>query len=143
MRRGTPQQNTQNSPQQGQRRNQSRDRGSYASLGGYQGGNRDASGNAWANRAPPPGQPAAIVDEHVPVRGFNSREVSEYLNRGMHLAIRPPSPPQPLRLSGFCDPGFLGPVFPLPTLYCDVDHVPDYALRSTSLPQNKGGPYIG
>lgn len=91
MRRGTPQQNAQNSSQQG-RRNQSRDRGSYAPLGGYQGGNRDASGNAWTNRAPPPGQPAALVDEHVPVRGFNSREVSEYMNRGMCLVFRPTPP---------------------------------------------------
>jgi len=94
-RRGTPQQNTQNSSQQGQRRNQSRDRGSYASLGGYQGGNRDASGNAWNNRAPPPGQPAALVDEHVPARGFNSKEVSEYLNRAYVAATNSAQNPYP------------------------------------------------
>jgi len=84
MRRGTPQQNAQNSSQQG-RPNQSRDRGSY----GY------ASGNAWTNRAPPPGQPAALVDEHVPVRGFNSREVSEYMNRAYVAALNSAQNPYP------------------------------------------------
>lgn len=79
--------------QQGQRRNQSRDGNSYAAPGGYQGGNRDG-GNAWANRGPPQGQPATLVDEHVPVRGFNSREVSEYLNRAYLAALNEAQNPQ-------------------------------------------------
>jgi len=87
MRRGTSQQNTPSSSQQGQRRNQSRDRNSYGSPAGYQGGNRDGPGNAWVNRGPPQGQPMALVDEHVPVKGFNSREVSEYLNRAYAAAL--------------------------------------------------------
>lgn len=91
-RRGTPQQNAPGNSQQGQqgqqaqRRNQSRDRNSYSSPGGYQGGNRDG-GNAWANRGPAQGQPAALLDEHVSVRGFNSREVSEFLNRAFVSAV--------------------------------------------------------
>ncbi|KAF8422449.1 hypothetical protein EV426DRAFT_169783 [Tirmania nivea] len=88
-RRGTPQQNSPGNSQQsqqGQRRNQSRDRNSYPSPSGYQGGNRDG-GNAWANRGPTQGQQTALVDVHVPVRGFNSREVSEYLNRGFVAAL--------------------------------------------------------
>lgn len=90
MNRRTPQQNAPGNSQQGQqgqqgqRRNQSRDRNSYAPPGGYQGGNRDG-GNAWANRGPTQGQPAALVEEHVPVRGFNSREVSEFLSRGTYI----------------------------------------------------------
>lgn len=79
-RRGTPQQSSpanSQQGQQGQRRN---------SPGGYQGGNRDG-GNAWGNRGPAQGQPTALMDEHVPVRGFNSREVSEYLHRGFAAAL--------------------------------------------------------
>lgn len=92
VRRGTPQQNSPGNSQQGQqgqqsqRRNQSRDRNSYPPPGGYQTGNREG-GNAWANRGPAQGQSTALVDEHVPVRGFNSREVSEYLNRGFVAAL--------------------------------------------------------
>ncbi|KAF8471854.1 hypothetical protein BDZ91DRAFT_846455 [Kalaharituber pfeilii] len=88
-RRGTPQQNAPGNPQQGQRRNHSHDRNSYSSTGGYQSGSRDG-GNAWGNRGQAQSgvnQSPGLVEEHIPVRGFNSREVSEFLNRGYVEAL--------------------------------------------------------
>jgi len=109
-----PNNNNSQQSQQGQRRNQSRDGNPYQ--GGYQGGggggggggsNREG-GNAWNNRGgssqgqnqqqqqqqqqqsqqhQQQQQAAFLLDEHVPVRGFNSREVSEFLNREYTAAL--------------------------------------------------------
>lgn len=73
----TPQQSGSPAMQGSQRR--PNDRNSYQGQGNYRGG-----GN-WNNSSPHAGSPQtnpSFLEEHVPVRGFNSKEVEDYLQKG-------------------------------------------------------------